>query len=94
MAQAPGPISSALAPILMPLEEGLASIGLGSPIARFGVGFAATEVVVQIIQPTSMFLNGQARPWVLAGERSAIEPTLLTHWLASGAVGLLFATLI
>lgn len=51
------------------VEQGLDSIGLmrgpNAPALRAALGGLVGGYVVQTVQPQSMYINGQPRPWAL-----------------------------
>jgi hypothetical protein len=79
-----------------PLEGSLDAIGLMrgdmAPLKRFLFGTAVAYGVVIAIQPQSMFIQGQARPWSLTSPEA--EATNTPHWLIPVTVGAALALFI
>lgn len=84
-----GPEPSIAEKIMTPIEGTFQSLGLNTPLLRFGGGFAATGLALHIAQPDLMFTkDGEAREWVLSSQREDATP--LPWWMAAMAPGLLF----
>lgn len=83
-----GPPPSVAEKIMAPIEGSMQALGLNTPLLRFGGGFAATGMALNLAQPSLMFTaDGEAREWIVGSQRQ--DATALPWWMASMGAGVL-----
>ena len=73
---------------MLPIENALASMGLGTPVMRFGALAAGSAAIFYVVKPSIMFnADGSARPAIYFSKEKDEEATPLPWWAASLAIG-------
>jgi hypothetical protein len=78
------------------VERAMSSVGLSTPLSRFGGGAVGTTLLLFTLKPSFAFENGVARPWAVwsSFDDSGVAPTMVPWWLAAILAGTVVGTVL